>query len=85
MVRECAADQPPAGGQQGGAGGGGAEHEAPGAVGIGGGAVAPTIDMGLIGTSYSQSRFGFEHISVMPLLEGRHDLTTWVSTIRPQL
>ncbi|CAI5489290.1 unnamed protein product [Closterium sp. Naga37s-1] len=75
LVRERAAEQPPAGGQQGGAGGGGAEHEAPVAVGIDGGAVAPTIDMGMIGTSY-----GDEHISVTPLLEGRHDLTAWDST-----
>ncbi|CAI5946805.1 unnamed protein product [Closterium sp. NIES-65] len=75
LVRERAAEQPPVGCQQGGAGGGGAEHEAPVAVGIDGGAVAPTIDMGMIGTSY-----GDEHISVTPLLEGRHDLTAWDNT-----
>ncbi|CAI5949948.1 unnamed protein product [Closterium sp. NIES-65] len=70
-----AAEQAPASGQQGGTGEGGAVHEAPTAVGIGGGAVAPTIDVGLIGTSYGQFKFGVEHISVTPLLEGRHDLT----------
>ncbi|CAI6011116.1 unnamed protein product [Closterium sp. NIES-65] len=85
MVRERAAEQAPASGQQGGTGEGGAVHEAPTAVGIGGGAVAPTIDVGLIGTSYGQFKFGVEHISVTPLLEGRHDLTAWVSAIRPQL
>ncbi|CAI5537338.1 unnamed protein product [Closterium sp. Naga37s-1] len=85
MVRERAAEQSPAGGQQGGTGGGGAEHEPPGAMGIGGGVVAPSIDTGMIGTSYGQFKFGVEHISVTPLLEGRHDLTAWVSAIRPQL
>ncbi|CAI5520471.1 unnamed protein product [Closterium sp. Naga37s-1] len=69
MVRECAAEQPSGGAQQG------AEHEAPGAVGIDGGAVVPTIDMGMIGTSYGQYKFGVEHIFVTPLLEGMHDLT----------
>ncbi|CAI5459693.1 unnamed protein product [Closterium sp. Yama58-4] len=85
MVRERAAEQAPASGQQGGAGEGGAAYEAPGAIGIGGRAIAPTIDTGMIGTSYGQFKFGVEHISVMPLLEGRHDLTAWVSAIRPQL
>ncbi|CAI5458938.1 unnamed protein product [Closterium sp. Yama58-4] len=80
MVRERASEQSPAGGQQGGAGGGGAEHEAPGAVGIDGGAVAPIIDTGMIGTSYDQFKFGFEHICVTPMREGRHDLTAWDST-----
>ncbi|CAI5976415.1 unnamed protein product [Closterium sp. NIES-64] len=77
MVRERAAEQAPASSQQGETGEGGAMHEAPSAVGIGGGALAPTIDMGMIGTSYGQFKFGVEHISVMPLLEGRHDLTAW--------
>ncbi|CAI5503010.1 unnamed protein product [Closterium sp. Naga37s-1] len=77
MVRERAAEQAPASGQQGGTGEGGAVHEAPSAVGIGGGALAPTIDTGMIGTSYGQFKFGVEHISVTPLLEGRHDLTAW--------
>ncbi|CAI7849487.1 unnamed protein product [Closterium sp. NIES-53] len=85
MVREHTAEQPTAGSQQGGAGWGGAEHEARGAMGIGRGAVAPTIDTGLIGTSYGQFKFGVEHISMTPLLEGRHDLPAWVSAIRPQL
>ncbi|CAI5984594.1 unnamed protein product [Closterium sp. NIES-65] len=75
MVRERAAGQAPASSQQGGTGEGGAVHEAPSAVGIGGGALAPTIDTGMIGTSYGQFKFGVEHISVTPLLEGRHDLT----------
>ncbi|CAI5972456.1 unnamed protein product [Closterium sp. NIES-65] len=44
MVRERAAEQAPASSQQGGTGEGGAVHEAPSAVGIGGGALAPTID-----------------------------------------
>ncbi|CAI5955087.1 unnamed protein product [Closterium sp. NIES-64] len=77
MVRERAAEQAPASSQQGGTGEGGAMHEAPSAVGIGGGALAPTIDTGIIGTSYGQFKFGVEHISVTPLLEGRHDLTAW--------
>ncbi|CAI5990917.1 unnamed protein product [Closterium sp. NIES-65] len=85
MVRERAAEQAPASSQQGGTGEGGAVHEAPSAVGIGGGALAPTIDTGMIATSYGQFKFGVEHISVTPLLEGRHDLTAWVSAIRPQL
>ncbi|CAI5536037.1 unnamed protein product [Closterium sp. Naga37s-1] len=85
MVRERAAEQAPASGQQGGTSEGGAVHEAPTVVGVGGGAVAPTIDTGMIGASYDQFKFGVEHISVMPLLEGRHDLTAWVSAIRPQL
>ncbi|CAI5463083.1 unnamed protein product [Closterium sp. Yama58-4] len=85
MVRERAAEQAPASGQQGGTGEGGAWHEAPTAMGVGGGAVAPNIDAGMIGASYGQLKFGVEHISVMPLLEGRHDLTAWVSAIRPQL
>ncbi|CAI5460705.1 unnamed protein product [Closterium sp. Yama58-4] len=85
MVRERAAEQASTSSQQGGTGEGGAGHEAPTAVGIGGGAVAPTIDTGMIGTSYGQFKFGVEHISVTPLLEGRHDLTAWVSAIRPQL
>ncbi|CAI5982551.1 unnamed protein product [Closterium sp. NIES-65] len=63
MVRERAAEQAPASGQQGGTGEGGAVHEAPSAVGIGGGALAPTIDTGMIGTSYGQFKFGVEHIS----------------------
>ncbi|CAI5485685.1 unnamed protein product [Closterium sp. Naga37s-1] len=63
MVRERAAEQAPASGQQGGTGEGGAVHEAPCAVGIGGGALAPTIDTGMIGTSYGQFKFGVEHIS----------------------
>ncbi|CAI5532185.1 unnamed protein product [Closterium sp. Naga37s-1] len=84
-VRERAAEQAPASGQQGGIGEGGAVHEAPGAVGIDGGAVAPTINTGMIGTSYGQFKFGVEHISVTPLLGGRHDLTAWVSAIRPQI
>ncbi|CAI5940878.1 unnamed protein product [Closterium sp. NIES-65] len=58
MVRERAAEQAPASGQQGGIGEGGAEHKAPGAVGIDGGAVAPTIDTGMIGASYGQFKFG---------------------------
>ncbi|CAI7857798.1 unnamed protein product [Closterium sp. NIES-54] len=73
MVRERAAEQPLVGGQQGGAGGGEHVDEAPTAVGIDGGAVALTIDTGMIGASYGQFKFGVEHISVMPLLEGRHD------------
>ncbi|CAI5960039.1 unnamed protein product [Closterium sp. NIES-64] len=77
MVRERAAEQATASSQQGGTGKGGAVHEAPSAVGIGGGALAPTIDTGMIGTSYGQFKFGVEHISVTPLLEGRHDLTAW--------
>ncbi|CAI5999961.1 unnamed protein product [Closterium sp. NIES-64] len=77
MVRERAAGQAPTSSQQGGTGEGGAVHEAPRAVGIGGGALAPTIDTGMIGTSYGQFKFGVEHISVTPLLEGRHDLTAW--------
>ncbi|CAI7843843.1 unnamed protein product [Closterium sp. NIES-54] len=81
MVLERAAEQPSAGGQQGGAGGGGAENEAPCAMGIGGGDVAPTIDTGMIGTSYGQFKFGVDHIFVTPLLAGRHDLTAWVSAI----
>ncbi|CAI5458279.1 unnamed protein product [Closterium sp. Yama58-4] len=85
MVRERAAEHAPTSGQQGETGEGGAGHEAPTAVGVGGGAVAPTIDTGIIGTSYGQFKFGVEHISVTPLLEGRHDLTAWVSAIRPQL
>ncbi|CAI5515940.1 unnamed protein product [Closterium sp. Naga37s-1] len=85
MVRERAAEQALASGQQGGTGEGGAAHEAPGAVGIDGGAVVPTIDTGMIGTSYGQFKFGVEHISVTPLLEGRHNLTAWVSAVRPQL
>ncbi|CAI5503889.1 unnamed protein product, partial [Closterium sp. Naga37s-1] len=85
MVRERAAEQAPASGQQGGTGEGGAVHEAPSAVGVGGGALAPTIDTGMIGARYGQFKFGVEHISVTPLLEGRHDLTAWVSAIRPQL
>ncbi|CAI7784968.1 unnamed protein product [Closterium sp. NIES-54] len=85
MVREHAAEQAPASGQQGGTGEGGAVHEAPTAVGVGGGAVALTINTGMIGVSYGQFKFGVEHISVTPLLEGRHDLTAWVSAIRPQL
>ncbi|CAI5458429.1 unnamed protein product [Closterium sp. Yama58-4] len=85
MVRERAAEHAPTSGQQGGTGEGGAGHEAPTAVGVGGGAVAPTIDTGMIGTSYGQFKFGVEHISMTPLLEGRHDLTAWVSAIRPQL
>ncbi|CAI5517700.1 unnamed protein product [Closterium sp. Naga37s-1] len=80
MVRERAAEQAPASGQQGGTGVGGAVHEAPTAVGIGGGAVAPTIDTGMIGASYGQFKF-----SVTPLLEGRHDLTAWGRTIRAEL
>ncbi|CAI5986252.1 unnamed protein product [Closterium sp. NIES-65] len=75
MVRERAAEQATASSQQGGTGKGGAVHEAPSAVGIGGGALAPTIDTGMICTSYGQFKFGVEHISVTPLLEGRHDLT----------
>ncbi|CAI5950621.1 unnamed protein product [Closterium sp. NIES-65] len=63
MVRERAAEQAPASGQQGGTGEGGAVHEAPSVVGIGGGALAPTIDTGMIGTSYGQFKFGVEHIS----------------------
>ncbi|CAI6006632.1 unnamed protein product [Closterium sp. NIES-65] len=63
MVRERAAEQAPASSQQGGTGEGGAMHEAPSAVGIGGGALAPTIDTGIIGTSYGQFKFGVEHIS----------------------
>ncbi|CAI5472211.1 unnamed protein product [Closterium sp. Yama58-4] len=82
MVRERAAEQAPASGQQEGTGEGGAEHEAPIAVGVGGGAVAPTIDTGMIGTSYSQFKFGVEHISITPLLEGRHDLTAWLAQLR---
>ncbi|CAI5505832.1 unnamed protein product [Closterium sp. Naga37s-1] len=85
MVRERATEQAPASRQQGGTDEGGAVHEAPTAVGVGGGAVAPTIDTGMIGTSYGQFKFGVEHISMTPLLEGRHDLTAWVSVIRPQL
>ncbi|CAI5488267.1 unnamed protein product [Closterium sp. Naga37s-1] len=85
MVRERAAEQAPASGQQGGTGEGGAVHEAPAAVGVGGGAVAPTIDTGMIGASYGQFKFGVEHIFVTPLLEGRHDLMAWVSAIQPQL
>ncbi|CAI7816928.1 unnamed protein product [Closterium sp. NIES-54] len=54
MVGERAAEQPPAGGQHGGD----VEHLAPGAVGIGGGAIAPIIDTGLIETSYSQFKLG---------------------------
>ncbi|CAI5498140.1 unnamed protein product [Closterium sp. Naga37s-1] len=77
MVRERAAEQAPASSHQGGTGEGGAVHEAPAAVGVGGGAVAPTIDTGMIGASYGQFKFGVEHISVTPLLEGRHDLTAW--------
>ncbi|CAI5951819.1 unnamed protein product [Closterium sp. NIES-65] len=75
MVRERTAEQAPASGQQGGTGEGGAVHEAPSAVGVGGGALAPTIDTEIIGASYGQFKFGVEHISVTPLLEGRHDLT----------
>ncbi|CAI6003784.1 unnamed protein product [Closterium sp. NIES-65] len=75
LVRERAAEQAPASGQQGGTGEGGAVHEAPSAVGVGGGALAPTIDTGMIGASYGQFKFRVEHISVTPLLEGRHDLT----------
>ncbi|CAI5491792.1 unnamed protein product [Closterium sp. Naga37s-1] len=85
MVRERAAEQAPASGQQGRTGEGGAVHEAPSAVGVSGGALAPTIDTGMIGASYCQFKFGVEHISVTPLLEGRHDLTAWVSAIRAQL
>ncbi|CAI5477604.1 unnamed protein product [Closterium sp. Yama58-4] len=85
MVRERAAEQAPTSNQQGGTGEGGAVREAPGVVGIGGGAVVSTIDTGTIGTSYGQFKFGVEHISVTSLLEGRHDLTAWVSAIRPQL
>ncbi|CAI7759930.1 unnamed protein product, partial [Closterium sp. NIES-54] len=81
MVWERAAEQAPASGQQGGIGEGGAVHETPTAVGVGGGTVAPTIDTGMIGTSYSQFNFGVEHISVTPLLEGKHDLTAWVSAL----
>ncbi|CAI5939407.1 unnamed protein product [Closterium sp. NIES-64] len=77
MVRERAAEQAPASSQQGGTGEGGAVHEAPSAVGIGGGALAPTIDTGMIGASYGQFKFGVGHISMTPLLEGRHDLTAW--------
>ncbi|CAI5967120.1 unnamed protein product [Closterium sp. NIES-65] len=77
MVWERAAEQAPASGQQGGTGVGGAVLEAPTAVGIDGGGVALTIDTGMIGTSYGQFKFGVEHISVTPLLEGRHDLTAW--------
>ncbi|CAI6008245.1 unnamed protein product [Closterium sp. NIES-65] len=54
MVRERAAEQAPASGQQGGINEGGVEHEAPGAVGIDGGVVAPTIDTGMIGASYGE-------------------------------
>ncbi|CAI6007051.1 unnamed protein product [Closterium sp. NIES-65] len=85
MVWELLAEQAPASGQQGGTGEGGAVHEAPSAEGVGGGAVAPTIDTGMIRTSCDQFKFGVEHISVTPLLEGRHDLTAWVSATRPQL
>ncbi|CAI5459786.1 unnamed protein product [Closterium sp. Yama58-4] len=85
MVRKRAVEQAPASGQQERTGEGGAGHEAPIAVGVGGGAVAPTIDTGMIEMSYGQFKFGVEHISVTPLLEGRHDLTAWVSAIRPQL
>ncbi|CAI5990051.1 unnamed protein product [Closterium sp. NIES-64] len=77
MVRERAAEQALASGQQGGTSEGGAAHVAPGAVGIDGGAVVPTIDTGMIGTSYGQFMFGVEHISVTPLLEGKHDLIAW--------
>ncbi|CAI5485702.1 unnamed protein product [Closterium sp. Naga37s-1] len=70
MVRERAAEQAPASGQQGGTGEGGAVHEAPSAVGIGGGALAPTIDTGMIGTSYGQFKFGVEHISLAQLRKG---------------
>ncbi|CAI5526629.1 unnamed protein product [Closterium sp. Naga37s-1] len=84
MVRERAAEQAPVSGQQRGTDVGGAVHEAPTAVGIGRGAVALTIDVGLIGTSYGQFKFGVEHISVTPLLEGRHDLTA-ARTIRAKL
>ncbi|CAI5485657.1 unnamed protein product [Closterium sp. Naga37s-1] len=84
MVRERAVEKAPTSGQQGKTGEGGAVHEGPSAVGVGGGALAPTIDTGMIGASYGQFKFGVEHISVTPLLEGRHDLTAWVSAIRPQ-
>ncbi|CAI5513971.1 unnamed protein product [Closterium sp. Naga37s-1] len=77
MVGGRAAEQAPASGQQGETGEGGAAHEAPSAMGIGGGAVAPTIETGTIGATYSHFKFGVEHISVTPLLEGRHDLTAW--------
>ncbi|CAI7757538.1 unnamed protein product [Closterium sp. NIES-54] len=63
MVRERAAEQAPASGQQGGTSEGGAVHEAPTAMGVGGGAVALTIDAGMIGASYGQFKFGVEHIS----------------------
>ncbi|CAI5978402.1 unnamed protein product [Closterium sp. NIES-64] len=64
MVRERTAEQAPASGQQGGTGEGGAVHEAPSAVGVGGGALAPTIDTEIIGASYGQFKFGVEHISI---------------------
>ncbi|CAI5996003.1 unnamed protein product [Closterium sp. NIES-64] len=82
MVWELLAEQAPASGQQGGTGEGGAVHEAPSAEGVGGGAVAPTIDTGMIRTSCDQFKFGVEHISVTPLLEGRHDLTAWLAQLR---
>ncbi|CAI5459354.1 unnamed protein product [Closterium sp. Yama58-4] len=81
MVRERAAEQAPASGQQGGTSEGGAGHEAPTAVGVGGGAVAPTIDTGMSGTSYSQFKFGVEHISTLSIEQSYKQITSDASAV----
>ncbi|CAI7835735.1 unnamed protein product [Closterium sp. NIES-54] len=84
MVRERAAEQAPASGQQGGTSEGGAVHEAPTAMGVGGGAVALTIDAGMIGASYGQFKFGVEHISLAQLRKGDDEMAeSYCNRARP--
>ena len=35
--------------------------------------------------AYGNFKFGVDKITVLPLLEGRHDLQRWINSIRPQL